>query len=222
MRKRDDKLLTDIMNYKLIIFDFDGTLADSFPYFLRTINILATTYNFPTINTEDVEQLRGLDARQMMKRANLPSWKIPLIARSFIRLMARDIDQIRLFNGIPELLKMLADQGVKLAIVSSNREENIRRVLGAESASLITYYGCGTSLFGKQHKFKKANATSRVTPAETLCVGDEVRAIEAAREATTAAGAVAWGYTRPDVWEAYTDIAVFNTPDDIARMALGY
>ena len=101
MRKRDDKLLTDIMNYKLIIFDFDGTLADSFPYFLRTINILATTYNFPTINTEDVEQLRGLDARQMMKRANLPAWKIPLIARSFIRLMARDIDQIRLFNGIP-------------------------------------------------------------------------------------------------------------------------
>ena len=117
---------------------------------------------------------------------------------------------------------MLADQGVKLAIVSSNSEENIRRGLGAESASLITYYGYGTSLFGKQRKFKKAIATSRVTPAETLCVGDEVQDIEAAREATTAAGAVAWGYTRPDVWEAYTDIAVFNTPDDIARMALGY
>ena len=162
------------MNYKLIIFDFDGTLADSFPYFLKTINTLATTYNFPTINTEDVEQLRGLDARQMMKRANLPAWKIPLIARSFIRSMARDIDQIRLFDGIPKLLKMLADRGVKLAIVSSNSEENIRRVLGTESASLITYYGCGTSLFGKQHKFKKAMDRSRVTPAETLCVGDEV------------------------------------------------
>lgn len=223
MRKKiDDRQPIDTMDYKLIIFDFDGTLADSFPYFLRTINTLATTYNFPTINTEDVEQLRGLDARQMMKRANLPAWKIPLIARSFIRLMARDIDQIRLFDGIPELLKTLADRGIKLAIVSSNSEENIRRILGAESASLITYYGCGTSLFGKQHKFKKAMDRSRVTPAETLCVGDEVRDIEAAREATAAAGAVAWGYTRPDVWEAYTDIAVFSTPDDIATAVPGY
>ncbi|MBD2700383.1 HAD-IA family hydrolase [Spirosoma sp. BT702] len=209
------------MNYKLIIFDFDGTLADSFPYFLRTINTLAETYNFPKINLEDVDRLRGLDARQMMKRAKLPAWKIPLIARSFIQLMARDIAQIQLFDGIAELLKKLANQGVKLAIVSSNSEENIRRVLGPENASLITYYGCGTSLFSKRHKFRRAMTRNRVKPQETLCVGDEVRDIEAAQEAAVDFGAVAWGYTRPDVLEAYPGIALFYTPDDIVKSVLG-
>ncbi|GAB3923126.1 HAD hydrolase-like protein [Larkinella terrae] len=209
------------MNYKLVIFDFDGTLADSFPYFLRTINKLAATYNFTPINPEDVDQLRGLDAREMMKRAKLPAWKIPLIARSFIQLMTRDIDQIRLFDGIPELLKQLVRQGVRLAVVSSNSEANIRRVLGPECASLITYYGCGTSLFGKQHKFRKAMAVNGVGPAETLSVGDEIRDIEAAREVSTAFGAVAWGYTRPDVLKMYTDIAVFYTSADVIRAVLG-
>ena len=80
------------MTHKLIIFDFDGTLADSFPYFLKTMNALATMYNVPVIQAQEVDQLRGLDARQMIKRAHLPAWKIPLIAGSFIRHMARDID----------------------------------------------------------------------------------------------------------------------------------
>jgi phosphoglycolate phosphatase len=209
------------MNYKLVIFDFDGTLADSFPYFLRTVNKLAVMYNFPTINTDDVDQLRGLDARQMMKRAKLPAWKIPLIARSFIRMMADDIDQIQLFDGVPALLKQLAEAGVRLAIVSSNSEANIRRVLGPDLAALITYYGCGTSLFGKQQKFRKAMGKSGVTPSETLCVGDEVRDMEAAREANTTFGGVAWGYTRADVLQSYTTWPLFQTPTAIVQVVLG-
>jgi len=208
------------VNYKLIIFDFDGTLADSFPYFLRTMNALATTYNFPVIQPQDVDQLRGLDARQMIKRARLPAWKIPLIVSSFIRRMGQDIDQIHLFDGVPQLLSQLAGQGVKLAIVSSNSEENIRRVLGPANASLISHYGCGSSLFSKQRKFKRAMEKMGASRQETLCVGDEVRDIEAAQEATVAFGAVTWGYTCPDALAAYPGISLFHTPADIARTVL--
>lgn len=209
------------LTYKLIIFDFDGTLADTLPYFLRTVNTLATTYGFPCVNPEDIDQLRGMDAHQVIKQAKLPAWKIPLIAQSFIQLMARDIDQIHLFDGMADLLKKLADHGVKLAIVSSNSEENVRRVLGPAIASLITYFGCGTSLFGKQGKFKRAMQKNKVRPDETLCVGDELRDIEAAQKVATAFGAVTWGFTRTDVLAAYPGISVFYRPDDIVGMVLG-
>ncbi|WP_420149159.1 HAD hydrolase-like protein [Spirosoma sp.] len=209
------------MKYKLVIFDFDGTLADSFPYFLQTVNILAEKYDFPPIDTQNVDQLRGMDARQLMKNAKLPAWKIPLIASSFIRLMSRDIDQIRLFDGISDVLKQLSDLGVQLAVVSSNSEANIRRVLGPENASLITYYGCGTSIFGKQHKFKKAITKSGVTSGEVLCVGDEIRDIEAAKEAVMAFGAVCWGYTRADALASYPGIDLFYKPDDIVLAVTG-
>lgn len=208
------------MRYKLVIFDFDGTLADSFPYFLRTVNTLAATYNFPTIEPDQVDQLRGLGARELMKNAQLPAWKIPLIANAFTRLMDKNIDQIQLFKGVPELLKRLSDQGVQLAIVSSNSEANIRRVLGSEIAALITYYGCGTSIFGKQHKFRKAMATSRLGAKQVLCVGDEVRDMEAAKAVAMDFGAVTWGYTRADALEKQEDIALFYTVDDIIQTVL--
>ncbi|OZI09717.1 HAD family hydrolase [Siphonobacter sp. BAB-5385] len=209
------------MPYKLVIFDFDGTLADSFPYFLRTVNTLALTYKFPVIQPEDVDHLRGMDARQMMKRAKLPAWKMPLIARSFIRLMARDIDQIQLFEGIPVVLHQLAEQGVRLAIVSSNSEANIRRVLGPACASLISYYGCGASLFGKRRKFTKAMKRNGVLAHETICIGDELRDLEAARQVATAFGGVAWGYTRADVLASHPDVTLFHTSTDLLQKVLG-
>jgi phosphoglycolate phosphatase len=208
------------MKYKLVIFDFDGTLADSFPFFLRTVNILADKYNFQRIEDKDVDTLRGLDARQMMKVSKLPAWKIPFIARSFIRLMAQDIDKIQLFNGVTGLLKQLSAHGVQLAIVSSNSKENVRKVLGADIALLINQYECGTALFGKQSKFKKVMAKSGVTPAETLCIGDELRDIDAAQSVKSACGAVAWGYTRIDALQAKPGILLFHNVNDIAATVL--
>lgn len=209
------------MTYKLVIFDFDGTLADSFPFFLRTVNILADKYNFQRVEDKDVDTLRGLDAREMMKASKLPAWKIPFIARSFIHLMAQSIDQIQLFDGVPQLLKQLSAHGVQLAIVSSNSKENVRKVLGPDIALLISHYECGTALFGKQGKFKKVMSKSGVTPAETLCVGDELRDLEAATSVRTAFGAVAWGYTRIDALQAQPGIMLFQNVNDIAATVLG-
>ncbi|MVM41339.1 HAD hydrolase-like protein [Spirosoma sp. HMF3257] len=209
------------MYYKLVIFDFDGTLADSFPFFRSALNTLADAYSFKRIEENEVDQLRSLDVRSMMKHVGLPAWKMPFVANAFIKLMSSNIDQIRLFAGVPELLKQLSDKGVRLAIVSSNSEENIRRVLGPQNASLITYYGCGTAMFGKSRKFRKVMAKSGVAPSEILCIGDEVRDMEAANSESMAFGAVAWGYTRADVLRAYTGSKLFNRIDDILHTVLG-
>lgn len=156
----------------------------------------------------------------MMKLAGMPAWKMPIVANTFIKMMTRDIDQINLFDGISGLLRQLSAQGVDLAIVSSNSEENIRRVLGTENAALIRYYGCGTSIFGKQSKFRKVRKQSGFLPREILCIGDEVRDIEAAQAEAMAFGAVTWGYTRSDALTAYSGIAVFNTVSDILHTVL--
>ncbi|MFC5410211.1 HAD hydrolase-like protein [Larkinella bovis] len=208
------------MRYKLVIFDFDGTLADSFPFFLRSLNTLAAAYHFKPIDASEVDQLRGLDVRQMMKHVGMPAWKIPFVAAAFIRMMASAIDEIRLFDGVPALLRQLAEKGVQLAIVSSNSEENIRRVLGPEHASLMAQYECGTSVFGKQRKFRKVVRKSGFRASEILCVGDEIRDLEAARAEGLAFGGVLWGYTRSDILQAQTGIMLFQTVADIAETVL--
>ena len=79
------------MPYSLAIFDLDGTLADSFPWFLRTINDVADRFNFRRVADEDVEGLRHASSREILARLEVPLWKLPAIARHARRLKAEAV-----------------------------------------------------------------------------------------------------------------------------------
>jgi phosphoglycolate phosphatase len=204
------------MRYRLIIFDFDGTLADTFPFFVESFGLLADTHGFKRIAADEVDALRGLDPRQLMRHVGLPAWKAPRVAVHFRKLMAQHAGKIQLFDGIPELLQRLAARGVQLAVLSSNSRENVESVLGPRHASLISHYECGASLFGKRRRLRRLLTVSGVAPEAALCIGDETRDIEAAHGEQVAAGAVAWGYALPEALAAYRPQALFSSVEELA------
>lgn len=190
--------------YELVIFDFDGTLADSFDWFIRTLPEVVPRHGLPQLSTDEWQALRGLDARTIMRRLGLPLWKVPSMAREMRRRMHEDIERIALFDGVPALLADLKSDGHALAIVSSNSAENVRRVLGAESAGRIDVFACGSSLFGKRAGLGATLKRLRCAPTAALYVGDEIRDAEAASAAGIAFAAVAWGFTLPDALQQHT------------------
>jgi phosphoglycolate phosphatase len=203
------------VKYRLAIFDFDGTLADSFPWFVRVVNGVADRYRFKRIEEADVDTLRGYSARQMMKHLAVPAWKLPLIMRAMRTMKAADIEQIRL-AGVDEMLRGLADRGVELALVTSNSYDNAVRILGPENAALFRYYEGGMSMFGKRAGFRRVLRRSGVPRAEAICIGDEIRDVEAAHAEGIAFGAVAWGFTHLASLRAHAPAEVFATVDEIA------
>jgi phosphoglycolate phosphatase len=202
--------------YKLVIFDFDGTLADSARWFARELDPLAARFGFRQVSEAELEALRSSDAGEVLSHLGVPRWKLPFIAHRLRRRMAEDAETIKLFPGAKALLRRLAGQGVVLGVVSSNSAANVRRILGPEAAALVEHYACGAALFGKAAKFRTLVRRARVKPYETLCIGDETRDIEAAREAGLASGAVAWGYARREALAARGPTWLFETPDDVA------
>lgn len=208
----------DRRGYRLAVFDFDGTLADSFPWFIGVLNGVADRYGFNRVQADEVERLRGYDARQIMRHLRVPTWKLPFIANHMRHLMARDIDGIRLFDGVPEMLRVLTDRGVTVAIVSSNSVENIRGILGPEAAGRVAHYGCGASLFGKAAKFRKLLRTAGVPAELAVGIGDEVRDIDAARALGMACAAVAWGYAREDALAARQPDRLLTRVEEIPRL----
>lgn len=190
------------MRYKLVLFDFDGTLADSFPWFKGVFNQVADRFRFRRVDDAEEARLRGMGARELMRLLGVAPWKVPLIAIHMRRLMAAEIDRIPLFPGVDALLRELAGRGVAIAIVSSNSEANIRRALGPELAALVGFYGCGASAFGKEAKLRRVLRAAGVSAAEALYVGDELRDLEAARQAGLAFGAATWGYTTGEAMRA--------------------
>lgn len=199
----------------LVIFDFDGTLADSTAWAIRAVRPLAERFKFKAVTEDEIAMLRGRTSREIIAYLGLPLWKVPLIAAHGKKMMAAEAHAIPLFSGTGDLLRGLSAAGLKLAIVSSNSEATIRAILGADLAGLIGHYGCGAAIFGKAAKFKAVVKAARIPKDRVLCIGDETRDIEAAREAGLACGAVEWGYATRRALVDHGPTMIFAAMDEI-------
>jgi phosphoglycolate phosphatase len=203
------------MSYQLIIFDFDGTLADSFPWFRGVWNDVADHFGIRRTAEEEIESLRAFDAQHILRHLGVPLWKLPLIVRHVRSLMAREVDRISLFPGASALLQELADGGIQMAIVSSNSLPNVRAILGAQNAALIRQYECAASIFGKRSKLRRVLRASGLQCGEVICVGDELRDLEAAHAEGMAFGAATWGYTSAEALARHAPQFVFARIEEI-------
>lgn len=208
------------MPYKLVIFDFDGTLADSGAWMLGVMNRVAERHGFRRVAVEEVEMLRGLGNREIMDYLGVRRWRLPWIAADLRRLSSASAEQIPLFEGIEALLAKLAASGIATAIVSSNSEVTIKRVLGPENAARVAHYRCGVSIFGKAGKLKKLVHRLGLARQEVLCVGDEIRDIEAAKAASLPIASVTWGYATAEALERSQPTLLVNSIGELAEAIL--
>jgi phosphoglycolate phosphatase len=208
------------MPFRLALFDFDGTLADSQDWFLGIFDQVADRFGYRLLAPGDRERLRGLDTKAILHDLGVPTWKLPMIAKHVRELATRDIDQIRLFPGATEMLAALKAGGVQAAVVSSNAEGNVRRVLGPAAAH-VAHYACGASLFGKASKIRGVLKAMRVEKCDAIFVGDEARDAAAARDVGIDNGLVAWGYADPKFLRSLAPTLFFEHMDEIAPALIG-
>lgn len=204
------------MGYRLVLFDFDGTLADTFPWVMDIMDHLVERFDLPRPQDSEIEAMRGLDAKEIFKHYRISLWKLGAITRYVRELMARDVHRLALFPGVAESLRALLGWGTRLGVVSSNARANVEHVLGAEIARRIDYYECGVSIFGKPPKLRKVLRSSGIPAGETIYIGDETRDAEAARSTGMHFGAVTWGYARLEALLAYAPEVVFHQADELA------
>jgi phosphoglycolate phosphatase len=204
-------------HYDLLIFDFDGTLADSFPFFLEVFDTLADRHRFRRLDRSKVDELRGCELPQLMRLIGMPRWKLLAVAMEFRALMEQNIARIGLFDGVRELLRAEAGRGTRLAIVTSNSLTNVRAVLGPD-ARLFTHFECGAALLGKRRRLRHVVQASGVSRERVLCVGDETRDLLAAHAEGLDFAAVGWGYAKPEALLARAPQLMFGSVAEMAAL----
>lgn len=207
--------------YKMAIFDFDGTLADSGDWFLSIADDLADRFRFRRVPPDEIEGLRGHTTREVIRYLGIPRWKLPIIARHLHKRLADETDKISLFDGVEPMLAALQAAGVRLAMVTSNAEDNARAILGADNIARFEQIECGASLFGKAPRYRRVLRRARLAAGDVVSIGDETRDITAARKVGIDAAAVLWGYARRDALAALSPALTFETPDDVVAALLG-
>ena len=197
-----------------LIFDFDGTIADTFETVVGIFYELPGRKKFLT--PEEIQKLRGLSLAGVTEELHVSPWRIPFLLMLGRRRMKRRMHTIKAHAGIPEMIKKLHNEGHQLYILSSNSERNIQLFLSRHDMAyaFVKIYG-GVGLFGKAHMLKKVIKQNRLDRKDTWYVGDEVRDVAGAKAADVRIMAVGWGYNTAEILAKHEPTKLIGKPADI-------
>ncbi|WP_445480016.1 HAD-IA family hydrolase [Lysinibacillus irui] len=203
---------------KHIIFDFDGTLADSTAVFASAWNTLAQKYKFKGIELKEIDALKKLSISERSKLFDFPMYKLPMILPQFYKLYRQSLNDVRLFDGMKEVLLEIDKRGYKILIISSNSKDNILEFLKMNGIHCVADVLCSNRIFGKDKVMKKFLKEWNVLSSDVLYIGDEQRDIVACKKAGVPIAWVEWGYDAKEVVQNEEPEYKVATPQEILEI----
>jgi phosphoglycolate phosphatase len=196
-----------------VIFDFDGTIADTFG--LAVEIFYHVTKRKQPLPADEIAHLRELSLPEVAVTLGVPFWKVPYFAWRGRRLFAKRLHQATVVSGMAELLKSLqADYDIY--VVSSNSEKNVETFMHEHGLNSYFQQIYGNArLQGKARILKRICRRGAYDPTRTCYVGDETRDIEAAHHAGLKSIAVAWGYNNIKALHRHQPDKIVFDPSEI-------
>ena len=203
---------------KVIIFDFDGTLADTIDILLSITNRLSAEFGFKSATKEELAQLSNLNSWQILQYSGISIFKFPLLIRRLKAELHSQVPYIQLFPGIKEVLLELKKRGFQLGIITSNSRENVLGALeknGLQDTFTFIYSG---STFGKHKVINKWLRIENIHTEKVVYVGDEIRDIDAAKKTGIKVIAVGWGFNSPQALAAQNPNFLIERPQELIEI----
>jgi phosphoglycolate phosphatase len=189
--------------FRFIVFDWDGTLADSTAIIATALQRACQDVGEPMPADVDARFVIGLGLADALRHVapNLPAERHPaLVARYRHHYLSRD-EAIPLFAGARDLLADMAAAGYLLGVATGKSRTGLDRALAQQDVGhFFTATRCADEGFSKPHPGMLLHLMDRVgvTPENTLMIGDTTHDLELARNAGVAALAVAYGAHPPE------------------------
>lgn len=204
------------MGRAIVLFDFDGTLADTFESGAALINEFAVKFGYKPL---DFAAHRNLSARELVKLSGVRWWQIPKLVRFFRRESVNRADRIKPFNGIEDMVQRIF-KVCDIGILTTNASQTIGRFLdNLQLEKYFCYLRSNVPLFGKSRALRRTVRMLKQHYTYILYVGDEIRDIEACRKVGLPIVSVSWGFNSREILAAYND-SVADSADELAQKVL--
>jgi phosphoglycolate phosphatase len=199
-----------------VVFDFDGTLADSAGLAVRLYNAIAAREGFKALTAQNLESLRALPLMDRLPLLGVPVHRLPGLMVEVRRDFAGQMHTVPVHPGVPELLEGLRQRGLRALVLSSNDAANIRTFLSRQGLeALVDGVHGGVSLFGKARMLRGLMKREQLLPGQLVYVGDEERDVQACREVGVRVVAVTWGVDTVERLRGAGPDALAATPAEV-------
>ena len=202
--------------YDLIVWDWDGTLADSTGMITRAIVKAAEQAGLPALTPEAASSIIGLGLRESIETL------YPGISDEQARVLATQYNvnyfagesEIPLFNGAADTIKTLSRRGFKLAVATGKSRRGLN--LALEHTQLRNYFHATRTVdecFSKPHPqmLDELMDDLVVMPERTLMIGDTSYDLQMAKNAGVHAVGVSYGAQSADVWQELSPVQQFDS-----------
>lgn len=180
------------MKKKTILFDFDGTIADSLPRLLEISNSMSEEYGYQKVSSDKISYFRNKSILETFKELKVPLLKVPIIANRVKRTFQQEAHLSLPFEGIDRVIRQLSGDH-NLGILTSNDKKSVQKFLDQQHLACFQFIYSSSHIFRKGKALKRILKEKMIDPKQTVYVGDEVRDIEAAHYAGTVVVSVSWG-----------------------------
>ena len=202
-----------------LLFDFDGTLVNSFKCVMRKASLLADEFSFRKIQDHEIESLRDLSSKEVIQFLDIPIYKIPFLISKMRQHLHHEMPTLMPVKGIQPVLKKLYDAKFTLGILTSNSVENVETWLDINGMRhLFSFIHAESTYFSKKHLIKKTLAKYQIDRSQAVYIGDETRDIDAAKKNRIISVAVTWGYNSEKTLLKYEPSFVAKIPEDLVRL----
>lgn len=199
---------------KILLFDFDGTIADSF---IVVQEVFYEITGQERINDPaEVQRLRKMPMIKAVKELHIKPWQVPGMLIKGRAAMAKHINDIPIFPGMTQTIRKLHAEGYSMYVMSSNSAQNVQSFL--KQHSLDTYFTRVYGNIGLLHKaaaIRNVMRRNRFAPEECVYIGDEVRDVEGAKHAGVGIISVPWGYNDEMLLKQHEPDVIVKTPEEI-------
>lgn len=214
------------MKFDFVIFDFDGTIADTRRGVFDSIIYALTSYGYEVPDETVLNSFLGPPLHASFKKTTQCSDEMAETLTAKYRELYTDnaMYRLHLFEGVEEMLREMKNKGVKMAIASSKPEKFFSKLL--EHLGITQYFDvvCGASL-GDIHNTKQAiiaRAMAELSAPEekTLMVGDRVFDIEGAKENGIKSAGVVFGYDYTEELKTAGADFIVKTTEELLKEVL--
>ncbi len=203
------------MALKMLVFDFDGTIADTLDRSRDVLNQLAEEYGFDRLKAEDVGRAKGMTLREFIRFLKIPKRKVPVILARGKKLLRESMAEVKVHTGMDQTLYRLQDEGWRMGILTSNDVKNVEIFLRDKGLEFFEFVSSVSKLSGKHKYLKAILRTFSFRPDEVLYVGDETRDVKAANKVGVPIAACCWGFNNEKALKEFGPTYVVHQPHEL-------